>query len=97
MPDGTAASKQILRALNNVISWAEREKRKEKKRKKRKEQKRKEKKRKGKKRKVKKRKEKKKNENKRKEKLTLFSDHRGSLPRRQPGSIFWADAGTAQA
>ena len=62
-------------------------KRKEKKRKekKRKEKKRKEKKRKEKKRKEKKRKEKKRKEKKRKEKFTLFSDHNGSLPRRQPG------------
>jgi len=43
------------------------------------------KKRKEKKRKEKKRKEKKRKEKKRKEKVTLFSDHNGSLPRRQPG------------
>jgi len=58
------------------------QKRKEKKRK---EKKRKEKKRKEKKRKEKKRKEKKRKEKKRKEKITLFSDHNGSLLRRQPG------------
>ncbi len=40
-----------------------------------------------KKRKEKKRKEKKRKEKKRKEKVTLFSDHNGSLPRRQPGAM----------